>query len=562
MKITRSYRNEILVLIIYILANSSVLAQGEKARTSKCDLTISQSPLVGGLQLGMSVAQVKNIYPNIGSMATTDARKDRIVSTAQIQYLDLYDKPELKGITRIALTFVDLRLTHIYLEYDQRTSWKSVDEFAEGIFRSLSLPAACENKTENMERMRTLTFSDFFVHVALRQVFMRLDQGEETEERKINKLEPSPTPQVTRPVAETPTRLATRPLVEILESLSGAIAGDSSLNNSSLGKQVTEKWEPIRFDGCNLIWKHTRIETDNRDNEGERAISIATVVEQIGVRLANFDASSVNTGDDGNGRFAVTLAPANGSSIKVNYGWRSLNKTGWENPRIKEVFKQETKSETSIWFGGTNTDNRQNAAQVANFFLEAINQCQNDNTYFDDSWLANKVTFPPEKYTFTELDLSLGDTKQQLKNLFDQFGDSGSGSDASVWRLIEDSAIRDIRQKIDETDGPNPEQFDFIRTDSCTIWLSGTFGLYSLPLRKLKIPSFVDGNGKNLELRTQGSENAITTLLVTTFENSSLGGGHSTKVHNDVLITFSNPSTTRKAAYLFAHAIKLCKQTN
>jgi hypothetical protein len=359
-----------------------------------------------------------------------------------------------------------------------------------------------------------------------------------------------------------PPQGTTQPLSETLRLLSAAIKRDSSLNRSSLAKQKTEKWEPMRFDGCNLIWKHTRIETDNADNDGERAISITTVVEQLGVRLANFNASSVNTRDDGDGRFGVILAPANGRSIKVNYGWRSLNKTGWENPRIKEVFKQQTVSDTSIWFGGPNTDNKQNATQVANLFLEAINQCQNDGSYFDDSWLANKVTFPPENFTFAELELSLGETKLQLKNLFDQFGNSGFGSDARDWRFIEDSEIADIRKTIDETDGPNPEQFNFIKTDSCTIWLGGTFGLYSLPLRKLRVPTFIDGNGKILSLRTQSSENAITTLSVVTFENSSLSGGQSTNVHNEALISFSNGSTTRKAAGLFARAIRLCKQTN
>jgi outer membrane protein len=94
-----------------------------------CSLTTTQAPELGGLRLGMTEAQLKQLVPSI-----TVAAADEVgVSRAELKSTNLSRLPQFssffEGVEDIQLEFVDARLSFIRVAYPVTNKWASKDEF-------------------------------------------------------------------------------------------------------------------------------------------------------------------------------------------------------------------------------------------------------------------------------------------------------------------------------------------------------------------------------------------------------------------------------------------------
>jgi hypothetical protein len=157
--------------VLLLLTFSSVaFGQGnsQTAPVAKCALTLAQAPTLRGLRLGMNQAQVLARFPG-----TSLERADELgLSRLRLALIDvdLYPKgssnrdrgvqldiaagtsegrsftadssrfPDLKGVRRIQLRFVDGRIAYVLLGYDDSFKWNSVDEFTQTVSKNLGLP--------------------------------------------------------------------------------------------------------------------------------------------------------------------------------------------------------------------------------------------------------------------------------------------------------------------------------------------------------------------------------------------------------------------------------------
>src|SRR5882672_5925697 len=157
--------------VLLLLSLSSVaFAQGnsQTAPAAKCTLGLAQAPALRGLRLGMTQAQVLARFPGLSLdhadelglarvrlnlidadlYATGSTVRDRGVQldiaagTAEGRSFTVNSSkfPDLKGVRKIQLRFVDGRLSYLLLGYDDSFKWESVDEFAETVSKNLGLP--------------------------------------------------------------------------------------------------------------------------------------------------------------------------------------------------------------------------------------------------------------------------------------------------------------------------------------------------------------------------------------------------------------------------------------
>jgi len=145
-------------------------AQGnsQTAPAAKCTLALAQAPALRGLRLGMNQAQVLARFPGLSLDRADELGLSRL-RLALID-VDLYPKgssnrergvqldiaagtsegrsftadsskfPDLKGVRRIQLRFVDGRIAYVLLGYDDSFKWNGVDEFTQTVSKNLGLP--------------------------------------------------------------------------------------------------------------------------------------------------------------------------------------------------------------------------------------------------------------------------------------------------------------------------------------------------------------------------------------------------------------------------------------
>src|SRR6267142_4176644 len=157
--------------VLLLLSLSSVaFAQGnsQTAPAAKCTLALAQAPALRGLRLGMNQAQVLARFPGLSLERADELGLSRL-RLALID-VDLYPKgssnrergvqldiaagtsegrsftadsskfPDLKGVRRIQLRFVEGRISYVLLGYDDSFKWNSVDEFTHTVSKNLGLP--------------------------------------------------------------------------------------------------------------------------------------------------------------------------------------------------------------------------------------------------------------------------------------------------------------------------------------------------------------------------------------------------------------------------------------
>lgn len=111
-------------------------------------LTLSQSPVINGLKLGMTPDQVLALFP--GSRQDEEVRRDLSrppsrfgVSHFRIIPARYSTKSKFDRITQILFTLFDGRVSTLYVGYDSPV-WQHVDEFVTDFSRGRKLPAADE----------------------------------------------------------------------------------------------------------------------------------------------------------------------------------------------------------------------------------------------------------------------------------------------------------------------------------------------------------------------------------------------------------------------------------
>ncbi|HEX7772504.1 MAG TPA: hypothetical protein VF435_08775, partial [Pyrinomonadaceae bacterium] len=157
---------------VFFVPEGSVLGQttGAVTETNKCPLTVEQSPVVRGIKLGQTVAEVRSLFPEAASSRAVSLAlgfesmnsNDLGVTEQTITSTAFRDSERLKGTENLVLRYLDGRVALFRINYDPSVHWNNSAHFAAAIAPQLHLPA--EGWRANGQSMR-LTCSGFYVNV-------------------------------------------------------------------------------------------------------------------------------------------------------------------------------------------------------------------------------------------------------------------------------------------------------------------------------------------------------------------------------------------------------------
>lgn len=105
----------------------------------KCALSLSESPAVGGLRLGMSVEQARALFPSLEVSKTDEVGlASATLKSGELNYR-VENKSYFEGVESVALEFTDGRLSLIRVNYPATNKWGSTDEFLSLMAEKLNL---------------------------------------------------------------------------------------------------------------------------------------------------------------------------------------------------------------------------------------------------------------------------------------------------------------------------------------------------------------------------------------------------------------------------------------
>lgn len=110
------------------------------AQSQSCTLKLTQlpnAPELFGFHLGMSTEEVKVKAPLI--MFGRPDEFGVIKTSINPSFDPRFDQAAFAGVRTISLDFLDGRLVTLWIGYDERFKWQTVDDFIAGISRSLNL---------------------------------------------------------------------------------------------------------------------------------------------------------------------------------------------------------------------------------------------------------------------------------------------------------------------------------------------------------------------------------------------------------------------------------------
>lgn len=162
----------IVVAIGFVLfvAEGRALSQTNSAttETNKCPLTVEQSPVVRGIKLGQTIAEVRSLFPEADdnynarlALGFESMRSDDLGVSMQM-ITTPFDSGRLKGTESVMLRYLDGRVASFRINYDNSVRWQSSAHFADAIADQLHLPA--EGWRNDGPSVR-LTCSGFYVNV-------------------------------------------------------------------------------------------------------------------------------------------------------------------------------------------------------------------------------------------------------------------------------------------------------------------------------------------------------------------------------------------------------------
>jgi len=161
--------NKAILFILAIVLCPPVSAQKTaESKEPKCSLKLDQSPQLRGFRLGMTQEQALRRLPGVSiekpdkyglarlrlaiidtsSVIKTSVREKAVQpditagpGDGSAFVLDGQRFPDLKGVRRLQMRFIDGRLSHLQISYDDASKWESIDQFVEAISTKLNLPA-------------------------------------------------------------------------------------------------------------------------------------------------------------------------------------------------------------------------------------------------------------------------------------------------------------------------------------------------------------------------------------------------------------------------------------
>ena len=126
-------------LFVFATAITFALAPRAIAQEATCNVPLSVSPDYGGVKLGMSLAEMRRMFP--GSDELRDAPDGEAAFTVSLGMLELtIRREEFKGVRELALGFIGGRLHKIGLSFGEQQQWEDVDAFSQHISKKLALP--------------------------------------------------------------------------------------------------------------------------------------------------------------------------------------------------------------------------------------------------------------------------------------------------------------------------------------------------------------------------------------------------------------------------------------
>lgn len=120
---------------------------GTSASAQPCKLTTGQmvnAPELRGFRLWMTFDEVKARVPQVRFGAPDEFGVTK--SSINPGYDSSFDQAGFADIRTISFDFLDGKLTTLWIGYEQSFKWPTVDEFVDGISKSLNLPAAWSPK--------------------------------------------------------------------------------------------------------------------------------------------------------------------------------------------------------------------------------------------------------------------------------------------------------------------------------------------------------------------------------------------------------------------------------
>src|SRR6185436_9097502 len=133
---------KLLLLTIVLGSTAAVSAQTTSATGGDCKLTVAQAPAIRGIRLGMTIDQALGVFPGAQADSDVKASLARGSFGAQQAFVDpgkYESKEKFVGVKLINMTFLDGRLTHFWIGYNE-PEWKSDEQFAARVAEALGLP--------------------------------------------------------------------------------------------------------------------------------------------------------------------------------------------------------------------------------------------------------------------------------------------------------------------------------------------------------------------------------------------------------------------------------------
>jgi hypothetical protein len=106
----------------------------------RCILGLNEAPELRGLRLGMDVAGVRKALANVTTL-TPDVRPKDEFGASSVIFRGVKG-PNLKGVSKLALKFLDDRLVSISVTYDGSVKWDNAAQFLSRINTALGFPDA------------------------------------------------------------------------------------------------------------------------------------------------------------------------------------------------------------------------------------------------------------------------------------------------------------------------------------------------------------------------------------------------------------------------------------
>src|SRR5215831_2746201 len=169
-------KKAVLLTLAIVLCPPVSAQKNIESKGPKCSLKLDQSPQLRGFSMGMTQDQVLRRLPGVSTEKPDKYGLARlrisIINTSGVIKTSAHDKPvqlditatpgdgsafvldgpkfpDLKGVRKLQMRFIDGRLSYLQIAYDDSSKWDSIDQFVEAISTKLNLPSQWQAPAES-----------------------------------------------------------------------------------------------------------------------------------------------------------------------------------------------------------------------------------------------------------------------------------------------------------------------------------------------------------------------------------------------------------------------------